>query len=100
MTNIVSSSSSTIMSWAFLQFGFLLLAMTNTPTWACPSSITEIACNSTDFETLCELLDLADLSTLLDEEEGGPFTVFAPWDSAFELLDTTVVETLVNNTGT
>jgi hypothetical protein len=102
MMNIVSFSWS--MSWAFVKFGLLLmLAMTmkNTSTMACPSSITEIACNSntTDFETLCDLLDLAGLSTMLDEEAGGPFTVFAPLDSAFEVLDTAIVEMLINNTG-
>jgi hypothetical protein len=96
MTKFVCSVS---MPSAFLQFGLLLMAMTSTSTLACPSSITEIACNTTDFETLCDLLDLADLSTMLDEEEGGPFTVFAPLDSAFELLDAAVVEALVNDTG-
>ncbi|KAG7359337.1 secreted/surface protein with fasciclin-like repeat domain [Nitzschia inconspicua] len=63
---------------------------------ACEPTIADIACNTTGFATLCDLLEITDLASVLAGE--GPFTVFAPLDSAFELLDPALVATLVNDT--
>jgi hypothetical protein len=60
-------------------------------------SIPEIACTAAGFETLCELVTIAGLAELLSDE--GPYTVFAPLNTSFDLLDSEVVDALLNDTG-
>jgi len=60
-------------------------------------SIPEIACTTEGFETLCELVTSTGLDQILAEE--GPFTVFAPLNTSFDLLGSDVVNALLNDTG-
>jgi transforming growth factor-beta-induced protein len=55
-------------------------------------SITEIAVNSPDFSVLVDALSQAGLASTLDT--GGPFTVFAPNNSAFAALPAGTLESL------
>ena len=61
------------------------------------SSIASLACSTEGFETLCDLLSLTEVGEILEGD--GPFTVFAPTDSAFGKLDGTVFTALVSDTG-
>jgi uncharacterized surface protein with fasciclin (FAS1) repeats len=58
-----------------------------------PPSITAIAAADPQFSTLVAALTAADLATTLDGP--GPFTVFAPTDSAFDALPAGTVDALL-----
>jgi len=58
-------------------------------------TIAEIVTESDDFDTLEAALIAANLATTLDT--GGPFTVFAPPDSAFGKLVPGLLDTLLAN---
>lgn len=62
---------------------------------AASMTIAEIAVESEMLTTLVSLLQQAELVETLGEE--GPFTVFAPQDSAFEMLDEDMLDALANN---
>jgi uncharacterized surface protein with fasciclin (FAS1) repeats len=62
---------------------------------ATTNSIVDIAAGSDDFTSLVAAVVAADLVTTLDE--GGPFTVFAPTNSAFAKLDPATVSDLLTN---
>ena len=49
-------------------------------------SIYGIASMNADFETLTAAVDAAGLMATLDDDDAGPFTVFAPTDAAFDAL--------------
>ena len=49
---------------------------------------------ASDATIFVNLLDAADLTNLLEASEEGPFTIFAPTDSAFRDLSTETLETL------
>ena len=63
-----------------------------------PSTVVDVATDSTDFSTLVAALEAADLSEALSNQ--GPFTVFAPSDAAFAIaisaLGTTAEELLAS----
>ncbi len=59
------------------------------------ATIAEIAVADGNFKTLVTALEVANLVDTLQGE--GPFTVFAPVDSAFEKLPAGTVQTLVQN---
>ena len=59
------------------------------------ATIAEIAIANDNFKTLVTALEAADLVETLKGD--GPFTVFAPVDSAFEKLPPGTVQTLVQN---
>jgi uncharacterized surface protein with fasciclin (FAS1) repeats len=61
--------------------------------WTTQQNIVEIAASSEDFSTLVVALKTADLVSTLQSE--GPFTVFAPVNSAFAKLPAGTVETLL-----
>ncbi len=60
-----------------------------------PPTITEIAVGDTEFSTLVTALTTADLADALDGP--GPFTVFAPLNSAFDDLPDGVLDDLLAN---
>lgn len=62
--------------------GFALLALIATPATAQDKSIVDLALETPELSTLVELVVKAELVETLDE--GGPFTVFAPTNDAFE----------------
>ncbi|GAB5534524.1 MAG: fasciclin domain-containing protein [Rubricoccaceae bacterium] len=55
--------------------------------------IVDIAAGSDDFETLVAAVTAADLVETLQSD--GPFTVFAPNDAAFGLIDSDAIEALL-----
>lgn len=59
------------------------------------SSIAEIACGTDGFGTLCAAVQAAGLAETLSGP--GPFTVFAPTDTAFGNLPAGTVEGLLND---
>jgi transforming growth factor-beta-induced protein len=61
-------------------------------TMASTETIVDIAAGNPDFSTLVELVTAAGLGETLSGE--GPFTVFAPTNSAFAALDPATVEAL------
>jgi uncharacterized surface protein with fasciclin (FAS1) repeats len=61
-------------------------------------NVVEIAANSQEFTTLVAAVTAADLATTLTSE--GPFTIFAPSNSAFGRIDGNVLNTLLNEPGT
>lgn len=61
-------------------------------------TIAEIAVGSNDFETLVAALVAADLVDVLADEDGGPFTVFAPTDDAFANLPDGLLDDLLCDT--
>ncbi len=65
---------------------FVLAACTTPATPApTPGSIAEAATDAGTFETLLSILP-EDLAGLLSDDEAGPFTVFAPTDTAFDAI--------------
>lgn len=62
---------------------------------ATTDSIVDIAAADENFSSLVAAVAAADLVTTLDE--GGPFTVFAPTNDAFGLLDPALVTDLLTN---
>jgi len=75
----------------------LLTAICITTTSSQPN-VVEIAANSPEFTTLVAAVTAADLATTLTSE--GPFTIFAPSNSAFSRIDGNVLNTLLNEPGT
>lgn len=61
-------------------------------------NVVDIAANSQEFTTLVAAVTAADLATTLTSE--GPFTIFAPSNSAFGRIDGNVLNTLLNEPGT
>jgi uncharacterized surface protein with fasciclin (FAS1) repeats len=61
-------------------------------------NVVEIAANSPEFTTLVAAVKAADLATALTAE--GPFTIFAPSNSAFGRIDGSVLNSLLNEPGT
>jgi uncharacterized surface protein with fasciclin (FAS1) repeats len=61
-------------------------------------NVVEIAANSQEFTTLVAAVTAADLATTLTSK--GPFTIFAPSNSAFGRIDGNVLNTLLNEPGT
>ena len=61
-------------------------------------NVVEIAANSPEFTTLVTAVKAADLANALTTE--GPFTIFAPNNSAFERIDSKVLKSLINEPGT
>ncbi len=59
------------------------------------SSVVEIAQSNPEFSTLVQAISAAGLAETLAEE--GPFTVFAPTNSAFEALPAGTVESLLED---
>ena len=62
------------------------------------SNVVEIAANSSEFTTLVAAVKAADLANALTAE--GPFTIFAPSNSAFSRIDGSVLNSLLNEPGT
>jgi len=60
-----------------------------------PQTIYGIISNSPDHNILTSILDFFELDEVLDDEEEGPFTVFAPTDAAFEALGNDVIAALL-----
>jgi uncharacterized surface protein with fasciclin (FAS1) repeats len=58
-----------------------------------PGSLIDVAAEAGDFGTLLAAVDAAGLTPTLDE--GGPFTIVAPTDAAFEALPEGMVEDLL-----
>ena len=61
-------------------------------------NVVEIAANSSEFTTLVAAVKAADLANALTAE--GPFTVFAPSNSAFDRIDGSALNSLLNEPGT
>ena len=61
-------------------------------------NVVEIAANSPEFTTLVAGVKAADLANALTSE--GPFTIFAPSNSAFDRIDGNVLNALLNEPGT
>ena len=82
-------------------FSFLILAAfavsstfaNNTPLNTDPPTIVNVAIGNENFSTLVAAVKAADLVGVLDSE--GPFTVFAPVNTAFEKLAEGTVATLL-----
>ena len=75
----------------------LLTAICITTTSSQPN-VVEIAANSSEFTTLVAAVKAADLANALTAE--GPFTIFAPSNSAFSRIDGSVLNSLLNEPGT
>ena len=75
----------------------LLTAICITTTSSQPN-VVEIAANSPEFTTLVAGVKAADLASPLTTE--GPFTIFAPSNSAFDRIDGSVLNSLLNEPGT
>jgi transforming growth factor-beta-induced protein len=69
------------------------LTMSVSPAYADNDTIYEIASNN--LTTLPAALDAASLDGLFDDENAGPYTVFAPIDSAFAALDPATLSNLL-----
>jgi transforming growth factor-beta-induced protein len=82
------------MTLTTLLTGLLIFSACNDSTTSVDEgqSITEIAVNSPDFSVLVDALTQAGLAGTLDT--GGPFTVFAPNNSAFGALPDGILESL------
>jgi uncharacterized surface protein with fasciclin (FAS1) repeats len=66
-----------------------------------PITVASIVSNSPDHEILLTALIAAELFDVLDDAEGGPFTLFAPTDAAFAEIDPEVLNELLEDpTGT
>ena len=61
-------------------------------------NVVEIAANSSEFTTLVAAVKAADLATALTAQ--GPFTLFAPSNSAFDRIDKSTLTSLLNEPGT
>lgn len=59
-----------------------------------PKNIVEVAQSNPDLSTLVSAIVAAELTTVLSE--GGPFTVFAPTNSAFAKLDPAVLNNIIS----
>ena len=62
-------------------------------------TIAEIAGDTMDLSSLVAFLGATDLVGLFEDAEGGPFTVFAPLNSAFEALGEDVLASLAAEEG-
>lgn len=69
------------------------LSLVAAPVYAADDSIYQIA--SDNLTTLPAALDAADLGGLFNNAEAGPYTVFAPIDSAFAALDPDTLSNLL-----
>jgi len=65
---------------------------------AATDSIYDIASTNDDFETLTAAVDAAGLMATLDDDAGGPYTVFAPTDAAFDALPAGLLGKLLADT--
>jgi len=59
-------------------------------------TITDLICNNEDFSLLCAALEQTGLDIALDHKD-RLWTLFAPTDEAFELLDTHIANDIFNN---
>jgi len=76
-------------------FGFMLFMNLGFAQSRLSTDIVDTAVNNGSFKTLVVALQAADLVSTL--KSPGPFTVFAPTDSAFAKLPPGTVEALLNN---
>ena len=67
------------------------------PELSAGSTIAEIIANSPDHETLEDVLIATELFDILNDEDGGPFTVFAPTDAAFDALPAGLLDLLLED---
>jgi uncharacterized surface protein with fasciclin (FAS1) repeats len=62
-----------------------------------PVTVASIVANSPDHTVLLTALVAAELFDVLDDAEGGPFTLFAPTDAAFGEIDPAVLNELLED---
>jgi uncharacterized surface protein with fasciclin (FAS1) repeats len=72
---------------------FVMAGAVNAQSWKAKKDVVDIAIGSEDHTTLVAAVKAADLVTTLKGE--GPFTIFAPTNTAFEGLPAGTVETLL-----
>ena len=62
-----------------------------------PGTVVDVAVGDEDFSTLVTALESAGLVETLSDETGGPFTVFAPTNAAFDALPDGTLDALLED---
>jgi uncharacterized surface protein with fasciclin (FAS1) repeats len=82
-------------NWMLMPVAAALLAVTGCASTPAPRTITDLAAATPELSTLSRLIGEAGLSETLRSE--GPFTVFAPTDTAFQAVPAKTLDSLAKD---